>query len=160
MLYAIAVLIAIWPLPQVQGNERRSLDEDAVREAVYGYQLSRFSTGKGYEGRGRIERFCLSVDEANPNKDLMVRLKRDWRDVAEASSCKAGKVSTDEVRDKTTGKRLMFLNTSDVKWLNEGKAEVKGGHYCGSLCAAAGTYLVERVNGLWVVKDHKLTVVA
>lgn len=125
--------------------------EDAVREAVFKYQIERLTT----DLPKKDVVFFLSVgEEANPSDALIARFAGRRPLVKKVSDSVPKKY--EGIFDKDTGKKGILFSVTSIKWINDSEAEVEGGHYTAPLAASGNVYKVRFENGKWVVKDDDM----
>jgi hypothetical protein len=125
--------------------------EDAVREAVFKYQIERMTSAL----QQKDVVFFLSVDEeANPSDALLTRFAGRRPPVKKASESFSKEY--EGIYDKETGKKGILFRITSIKWVSETEAEVEGGHYTGPLAASGHVYKMRFENGKWVVTDDDM----
>jgi hypothetical protein len=126
----------------------RPSEEQDIYEAVFQYRIQQYGTN---------HMFFLSIDGKDPDDEFIARFDH----VKKASgSYFAKEPFPGWLRDRVTGKKTRLFWAGPARWLSQSLVEVKGGSYCGGLCADAGTYRVHKQNGRWVVESYKVEVVA
>lgn len=141
-----------WYCQQASANKPTSSlplsREDAVREAVFKYQIARMTSAL----RRKDVVFFLSVDQAgNPSDGLLARFAGRHPLVKKVSESVAKEY--EGVIDKQTGTKGIIFSVTSIKWISETEAEVEGGHYTAPLEASGYVYKVRLENGKWEVKD-------
>ena len=124
---------------------------DAVRVAVFRYQLSQMSA---------VKTVCvvLTDDEEadgetavqqDPHDSLVRRLKQETPRIRKASECV--RESDGRVRERATGEAAVAVRIGRISWKGNSAAEVDG--QAGE--ADEGTYILSRVGDQWVVKGFR-----
>jgi hypothetical protein len=130
----------------------RSAQEDNIRESVFRYRMA--------ESRSSGP-FFLSIDGNDPSDAFMARFATSDRKVKKASESQYVKdPSPGWLRDRSTGEQGISFSADAISWLSSDRVEVRGGMYCGGLCADAGVYRIEKKQGRWVVIEYKIKVVS
>lgn len=89
---------------------------------------------------------------------LFEELRADGRNVARASECE---VSRKGVKDRAAGEGgCAVLIVSDICFLNATEAEVTGGWWRSPESAASYTYVLKKIDGVWVVTGERMTAVS
>jgi len=89
---------------------------------------------------------------------LLEELRAAGRKVARTSECD---VSRKGVKDRKTGEGgCAVLIVSDICFLNAAEAEVTGGWWRGPESAASYTYVLKKIDGVWLVTGEYRTAVS
>lgn len=89
---------------------------------------------------------------------LFEELRADGRNVARASECE---VSRKGVKDRVAGEGgCALLIVCDLRFLNANEAEVTGGWWKSPESAASFTYVLKKIDGVWVVTGERMTAVS
>ncbi len=99
--------------------------------------------------------FFVSLNGKDPSDEFINRFRDVPRSIRKVSSAERSK-SGRRPLDKTTHLTGIVFDAEDLRWLDKDSAEVKGGYYCGGLCASGITFTVRRENGEWVVKTSHM----
>ena len=124
----------------------RSEQEVDIQEAVYRYQFEHNASSATAMGEVDVY-FLRGPDGADPSPDLLERFSGHVPLVAPASE----RASSDEVTHEESGGQGIELRIDEIRWLDDGRAEVDGGYWEGNLSASGSTYEVEKVDGGWTV---------
>jgi hypothetical protein len=137
-----------WPQFFSRSPADRSIQEDDIRESVFRYRLEH-TNGNGP--------FFLSIDDKDPSDAFIARFATLNKTVKKASQPYFKKEpSPGWLRDRTNGEKAVAFSVRPISWISLDQVEVRGGMYCGGLCADWGTYRLKRKNGLWTVEDYKV----
>ncbi|UCH35106.1 MAG: cellulase family glycosylhydrolase, partial [Armatimonadota bacterium] len=122
----------------------RSAAEDAIREAVFRYEMQRNSADAYFLATGQDE-------DHDPGDDLMQQFMRD-EGVKPFSRC-----SLTDARfvDQATGKPGMILRARTITWISESEVTVEGGYSTGLNAGVGKTYRVIRKDTRWVVDGER-----
>ena len=121
--------------------------ENDIWEAVFRYRID--SMGSDFP-------FFLSIDGKDPSDSFMARFASSRAHVKKDSgSYYAKEPSPGSLRDRSTGEKAVRLSAGPVTWISSDLVEVRGGMYCGGLCADAGIYRLAKRNGLWTVEQYE-----
>ena len=155
LVAALAVLVGCGtqPMPDPQpAAKETSRPEDAIREAVYRYQMQH--NASGLQGAAKVFFLATSTPSAisytDPDDAFMRRFANTTPPVKKASASMA-QPETSLIVDKQTGDVGLILSITSVKMLDAHTAEVEGGYYEANLSASGNTYRVERKGDQWVV---------
>jgi hypothetical protein len=121
----------------------RAIQEDNIRESVFRYRI------EPWQGNGP---FLLSVDRKDPNDAFMARFATLNGTVKKAS---ASYFKEGWLRDRSTDEKAVAFSVDSICWRSLDRVEVRGGMYCGGLCADGGIYRLRRKNGRWVVEEYE-----
>ncbi|MCX6847881.1 MAG: hypothetical protein NTY98_03080 [Verrucomicrobia bacterium] len=89
---------------------------------------------------------------------LFEELRAAGRRVAPASECV---ISRKGVKDRKTGEDgCAVLIVRDIRFLNATEAEVTGGWWRSPKSAASYTYVLKKIDGVWVVTGERMTAVS
>lgn len=131
-------------------SEKRAVEVD-IREAVVRFQIKTWDLA--------ASSYCVSIKGKDPDKTFLKRF--DPLPVKGASGCRKTVFGAQtSVLDRGTAKRSVIFDINSIRWLTEAEVEVYGGYFCGSLCAAAGTYRVVREQTRWEVKSFGTQVIS
>lgn len=126
--------------------------EDDIREAVFRYRFELMQ----WEGT-----FFLSIDGKDPSDSFMARFAAtNARVKKESGSYFKKDPSPGWLLDRSTGEKAVSFFVGRISWISVDQVEVRGGKYCGGLCADAGIYRVARKNGRWVVEEYRQLMVS
>jgi hypothetical protein len=125
----------------------RATDEDNIREAVFRYRMN--------EMKGDSPIF-LSINGKDPSDTFMARFADSKKGLKKASQSYVKKDPFPSLRDRATGQPGMSFSVGAITWVSSNHAEVRGGMYCGGLCADGGEYLLEKKQGHWVVTKYNV----
>lgn len=126
----------------------RSLEEDNIRECIFRYRMDK-SKSSGP--------FFLSINGKDPSDSFMARFASSKKQVKKASQSYFKKDPFPGwIRDRSTDKQGMSFSVSSINWLSSDRVEVRGGMYCGGLCADAGVYRLEKKGARWIVVEYKV----
>jgi hypothetical protein len=144
-------------------------DEDAIREAVFRYQLKHNASCL----KGKAGAYYLSTGKGqDPSDAIMKRFVGHSPPVRRFSAAviksKTKDLPPDEpkefqgfwVRNKETGKPGTIFHAGSIRRLGRHLAEVSGGYYEGGLSASDNTYRVVRRRGRWEVLSDRLDAIA
>jgi len=129
-----------------------SYEENEIRETVFRYM---FPDGAQKDEPGTLALLCISFDKNGPDPTdaFMARFTGHKPPVRKASHCKWGK--NGGVIDRGSGKPAAFYHVPSINWISVSKAEAYGESYLGTMGATGFTYIVEKINGKWLVtKDE------
>ena len=130
----------------------RPIQEDDIRESVLRYRLNP-SKSNGP--------FFLSINGHDPSDAFMRRFADSGRIVKKASESYFKKDPFPGwLRDRSTDEKGMSLWVGPINWLSSDRVEVRGGMYCGGLCADAGIYRLKKKEGHWVVVEYKVQMIS
>jgi hypothetical protein len=89
--------------------------------------------------------------EENNIREAVFRYRIDkWEGKKVSESYFKKDPSFDWLRDKSTDEKGILFSIKNIKWISFHEVEVRGGMYCGALCADAGTYRLEKRGQHWV----------
>lgn len=143
------------PLLRLLAPADRSIQEDDIREAVFRYRLNKF------EGNDFTGSILLSIDGKDPTDQFLGRFAgSNWRVKKASGAYFAGEPFPGWLRDKSTNEKSELLHADSILWLSPDVVEVRGGRYCGGLCADAGIYRVVKNSGRWVVQLYEIKLVS
>ena len=136
-------------IPAAADSKSRAAEQENIWEAVFRYQFKQHS--------GVL---CLSIPgkTSDPSDSFMSRFKDISPPVKKFSQFQRAK-SHDSQRwfsDPKTGQPMTVLSVGKITWISDDHVQVKGGYYCGSLCAGGGIFDVVRQRGVWVVSKFNL----
>lgn len=98
------------------------------------------------------------MDEVFIPEAFLEELRAAGRQVARASECD---VSKKGVKDRTTGATgCELLSVCDICFLSPTEAEVTGGWWRSPESAASYTYVLKKIDGVWVVAGEHMTSVS
>ena len=130
----------------------RAIQEDNIRESVFRYRMDQSRSGGP---------FFLNIDGKDPSDTFMARFAKADRKVKKASqSYFRWDSSGGFLRDRSTDALGMSFSVSSISWLSPERVEVRGGMYCGALCADVGKYRLEKKDGQWTVIEYKVEMVS
>lgn len=130
----------------------RAIQEDDIRESVFRYRMDH------PQGDGP---FFLSIDGKDPSDTFMARFANSDRKVKKASQSYFKKDPPPGwLRDRSTNEQGVSFLVGSISWIAPDRVEVRGGMYCGGLCADAGTYRLEKKRERWVVTEYKVEMVS
>jgi hypothetical protein len=125
----------------------RLIQEDDIRESVFRYRID-------YPKRN-----CpvfLSIDAKDPSDAFMRRFAASGRTVKKASeSYFKEDPAPGWLRDRSTDEEGVAFSVGPISWQSSDQVEVRGGMYCGGLCADAGIYKLKKKERHWVVVEYK-----
>jgi hypothetical protein len=150
-------------LSQQQAAKNDLANQDnAVREATIRYQIlvwSKDGDKAEREAKDTNEKsiamqlnariYFISINGKDPNDDFLNRFHDIPGTVKKASAAKSS--SQDFVVDRETGRPGIVFKSGEIKWISPSKAEVRGGYYCGSLCAAGQIFELNKDGDKWKV---------
>jgi len=144
----ISVLLAATiaaPAPQKNSSETsRAAQEDAIREAVYRYQIKNFDLVVAYH--------FVAVNGKNPPASVLQRLHGEQPPVLPVSEAQRIKKPMRQIQNRNDFKQGALFNQGQIKWISDLKADVEGGFECGDICdEASGVFHVSRTENKWVV---------
>jgi hypothetical protein len=99
----------------------------------------------------RNDSICVAVDEGDPNKHLLAKLKEHSKKVKAKSACYLDRNDGDLVRDSMSGKQSVMLDVSGIKKLSKNRVEVQAGSYLGNMASDGCNYILELENGKWKI---------
>lgn len=138
------------PAPQAPENLR--VQEDNTREAIFRYRIG--------QGQSASPVF-LSINGEDPTNEFMARFSNSKLKVKKASGSYFKKDPfPGHLRDRTTGREAMEFLVGPIRWITSTTVEVKGGMYCGGLCADAGTYQVTKRSDRWTVEKYDVKMIS
>lgn len=150
-----AVLMLIFCSCSNDSNEDKISIENQIREAIFIHALN---------SRSSYEVHFLSVDDADPDEELLDRFKDHDLNVKAVSESEVASSESDpcpHVIDKETGLKGIIHNIGEIQWRSETEVEVSGGYLVACLGAAWGSYFLEIDNsGKWLVTEFTIFVVA
>jgi hypothetical protein len=139
--------------------------EDAIREAVIGYQMGAWR-GSGdkverdakeprdkYIAKRLNSRICfVSINRKDPSDEFLKWFRGIPCTVKKVSDA----IQTKDpdggwVIDKKTEQRGIIFSANEIRWLKNTQVEVDGGYHCGGLCGAGEVFTVTLENGKWKV---------
>lgn len=129
----------------------RATDEDNIREAVFRYRMNAISDDNP---------IFLSINGKDPSDTFMARFADSKKRVQKSSRSYVKKDPVPSLRERATGQPGMSFSVGAITWVSSSHAEVRGGMYCGGLCADEGEYLLEKKQGHWVVTKYKMEMVS
>jgi hypothetical protein len=140
------------PLLTVRIPPNRIFEEDDIREAVFQYLI---------EIRKFPGQVFLSIDGNDPSDAFMSRFSDEKNFPTKISRSYFKKDPFPGwLRDRTTNEKGVGFNVSSISWISTIEVEVKGGSYCGGLCADAGVFKVTKKNGRWKVDYYRIRLVS
>jgi hypothetical protein len=125
--------------------------EDDIREAVFRYRINQRPGGL----------FFLGIEGKDPGDAFMARFA--------SVDQKVGKISQSYfkldpppgwLRDRSTDQQGVLFSVGHIRWLSPHRVEVRGGMYCGGLCADAGVYRLEKKEHGWIVVAYDVEMVS
>jgi|SRR5579864_2340899 len=126
----------------------RAIQEDDIRESVFRYRM---------DVPHRDGPFFLSIDGKDPSDTFMARFANADRKVKKASQSYFRKDPPPGwLRDRSTDEQGVSFSVGTISWLSLDRVEVRGGMYCGGLCADWGIYRLKKKSGRWAVEDYKV----
>jgi hypothetical protein len=126
----------------------RAIQEDYIRESVFRYRLEHM------QGNGP---FFLSIDDKDPSDTFMARFANSNKTVKKGSGSYFKKEPFPGwLLDRSTDEKGVSFSVGPISWLSTDRVEVRGGMYCGGLCADGGIYRLTKKNGRWVVDEYKI----
>jgi hypothetical protein len=60
------------------------------------------------------------------------------------------------LRDRATDEKAVSYSVGSISWVSLDRVEVRGGMYCGGLCADWGIYRLKKKDGRWVVESYEV----
>ena len=139
-------------LPAWRVPPDRSIQEDRIREAIFRYLIKQ----KGLKGQ-----VFLSVEREDPSDEFMARFAGMEPRPKKASGAYFKRAPFPGwLRDRATGEKGVMLNVGTIGWNSSTVVEVRGGSYCGGLCADAGVFRVAKKNHQWVVEEYEVRIVS
>lgn len=166
-LLAIALLLSV-AFCQTPSADTKLADKQDVYSAVIRHQMEEWvkegeknaaeaktEDDKAIAQRLNFEIFFVSVEGKDPTDDFIDRFRDIPRTIKKASSEEPNKGPHTPV-DKSTHRTGIIFSADTIRWLSDNSAEVKGGYYCGGLCAAGITFKVKRENGKWIIKNSHM----
>jgi hypothetical protein len=121
--------------------------ENDIWEAVFRYRI---------ELVGSNGPFFLSIDGNDPSDSFMARFAPSSARVKKYSESYFRKdPSPGWLRDRSTDEKAIGLSVRSVTWISNDQVELRGGMYCGGLCADAGIYRLAKKNGRWAVEQYE-----
>jgi hypothetical protein len=137
-----------WPQSFSRVPADRTIQEEDIRESVFRFRLEH-TNGNGP--------FFLSIDDKDPSDAFIARFATLNKTVKKASGSYFKKEpSPGWLRDRATGEKVMAFWVRPISWMSLDQVEVRGGMYCGGLCADTGIYRLKKKNGRWTVEDYKV----
>jgi hypothetical protein len=130
----------------------KTLQEGDIREAVIRYQI------KMWDLKAKV--YFIAVNGKDPTEEFLRRFVDIELPVRKKSASKQKKDVVGWVVEKKTGKTGVIFDQNAIQWQSNTKVVVDGGYLCGGLCAAAGHYEVEYVEGRWTVKGFTATLMS
>jgi hypothetical protein len=135
-----------------QSQVDRVPEEDNIRECIFRYRMDE------YKSSGP---FFLRINGKDPSDSFMARFASSKNQVKKASQSYFKKDPfPGSLRDRSTDEQGILFSVSSLSWLSPDRAEVRGGMYCGGLCADAGVYRLEKKGARWVVVEYKVEMVS
>jgi hypothetical protein len=128
----------------------RAIQEDNIRESVFRYRIEQV------KGNGP---FFLSIDGKDPSDAFMARFATLKKKIKKASGSYIKKELL-ELRDRETDEKAISYSVGSISWMSLDRVEVRGGMYCGGLCADGGIYRLTKKDGRWVVESYEVQVVS
>jgi len=126
----------------------RLFQEDNIRESIFRYRINE-SKSSGP--------FFLSTNGQDPSASFMARFASPKQTVTKASQSYFKKEPFPGwLRDRSTDGQGISYSVGRISWLSPDQVEVRGGMYCGGLCADGGTYRLEKKQERWVVVEYKV----
>jgi len=130
----------------------RAIQENDIRESVFRYRMEHLN------GNGPI---FLSIDGKDPSDTFMARFAELNKTVKKASGSYFKKEPFPGwLRDRSTDEKGMTLSVDCISWMSLDRVEVRGGMYCGGLCADGGVYRLRKKDGRWVVEQYEVQMVS
>ncbi len=130
----------------------RVFEEDDIREAVFRYLFN------SHQLRGPI---FLSIDGYDPSPSFLARFAgMEFQPKPISRSYFKLLPFPGWLRDRTTSKKGMAYSVDSISWTSPTRAEVRGGSYCGGLCAASGVFTVVKMHESWIVESYRVEAVA
>jgi hypothetical protein len=143
------VVLAQTRIPQAPSERTRQ--ENDIREAIFRYRMS----------ESKFESIFLAVDGRDPNDNFMKRFTKSTVPVKKASQAGVGKKRwPGYLIDPATDERAIQFSVGSIKWVSDTQVEVRGGMYCGSLCADAGIYRVTKRSDRWEVEKYDMQMIS
>lgn len=141
-----------WPHFFSRSPADRATQEDDIRESVFRYRIEHFN------GKGPL---FLSTDGKDPTDAFMARFTLLNKTVKKASgSYFKKKPSPGWLRDRSSDEEAVAFSVGPISWMSTDRVEVRGGMYCGGLCADAGIYRLRNKDGRWVVAEYEVQMVS
>jgi len=130
----------------------RAIEEDDILESIFRYRI---------EDAKSNGPFFLSINGEDPSETFMARFATSNKIVKKASGSYFKKQpSPGWLRDKSTDKEAIYFSVGSISWKSLDQVEVRGGMYCGGLCADAGIYRLRKKKDRWVVDQHEVQMVS
>jgi hypothetical protein len=126
--------------------------EDDLREVVVRYQIAKWDLN--------AKVYFVQINGKDPTTAFLQRLQDVDRPVKKKSESRREKNVLGRVVEKKTKLTGVVFDTESIHWISEGKADVEGGHLCGGLCSASGTYHLEIKGSHWVVTGYDVSVIS
>src|SRR5208282_4858605 len=140
------------PLLSPRSPVDRPIQEDDIRESVFRYRM---------DLPKRNCPFFLSIDGKDPNDAFMRRFAALKTPVKKGSGSYFKKEPFPGwLLDRSNNERAISFSVGTISWMSLDRVEVRGGMYCGGLCADAGIYELRKKNGRWVVEEYKVEMVS
>jgi hypothetical protein len=152
IILGLGTMFAIAPMERflsfLRSPADRAIQEDDIRESVFRYRMDH----EHIDGP-----FFLDIDGKDPSDTFMARFANPGRKVKEASQSYFRKdLPHGRLCDRSTDEPGVAFSVRAISWLSLGRVEVRGGMYCGGLCADSGIYRLKKKNGRWAVEDYKV----
>jgi hypothetical protein len=156
IILGLGTMFAVAPMERflsfLRSPADRAMQEDEIRESVFRYRM---------DLRHRDGPFFLSIDGKDPNDTFMTRFANADRKVKKESQAYFKKDPPPGwLRDRSTDEQGVAFSVGAISWLSLNRVEVRGGMYCGGLCADWGIYRLKKKNGRWAVEDYKVEAVS
>ena len=152
IILGLGTMFAVAPVERflsfLRSPADRAIQEDDIRESIFRYRMN-------YPHRDGP--FFLNIDGKDPSDTFMARFANVDRKVKKASQSYFRKdPSSGWLRDRSTDEQGVWFSVGAISWLSLDRVEVRGGMYCGGLCADWGVYRLKKKNGRWAVEDYKV----
>jgi hypothetical protein len=126
--------------------------EDDIREAIFRYRIG---TNKSESS------IFLKINGKDPSNEFMARFANSKLSVRKASGSYFKKDPfPGYLRDRKNENEAIEYSVGPVRWITATRVEVRGGMFCGGLCADAGTYQVTKTNGHWTVEKYNVKMIS
>jgi hypothetical protein len=129
--------------------------EERVKEGETSIAQANKEDAKLIAERLNSQIFFVSLGGKDPSDDFINRFHDIPRTIEKASNEEPNRGPHTPV-DKLTRRHGIIFSAETIRWLGKDSAEVKGGYYCGGLCAAGIIFHVAREDGKWIVKDSHM----
>ena len=133
----------------------RNQMEDWIREGEKSEAAAKSDSDRRIANRLNFRVFFVAIIGKDPSDDFVKRFDDIPRTIKKISSEEPAKGPHIPV-DKSTHRTGIIFSVDAIRWHGSDLADVDGGYYCGGLCAAGITFIVQRENGEWVIKGSHM----